>query len=213
MVWIYGGGLFSGESNDYDASKLAAKGDVIVVTFNYRIGALGFFSHPAINAEGHPFANYGIMDQQFALQWVTRNIAAFGGDPNTVTIFGQSGGGTAVMANLVSPKSAGLFQRAINESGTHIAPMPQEAAQKAAQAMAVAAGCADQIAACLRALPVEKIIASQGPNVASSRRTFRWSTARSFPTPRSMPSAPAPSIMCRSLPVSCATSRRSSCPK
>ncbi len=166
MVWIYGGGLFSGESNDYDASKLASQGDVVVVTFNYRIGALGFLSHPAINAEGHPFANYGIMDQQFALQWVKRNIAAFGGNPNNVTIFGQSGGATAVMANLVSPKSTGLFQRAINESGTHIVPMPPDAALKAGEAFANAAGCSDQSAACLRALPVDKVLASQKPNVA-----------------------------------------------
>lgn len=164
MVWFYGGGLFSGESNDYDASKLARRG-VIVVTLNYRVGALGFLSQPALNAEGHPFANYGIMDQQFALTWVKRNIVAFGGDPDNVTIFGQSGGGTSVMANLVSPLSAGLFQRAINESGTHIAPMPPAAALKAGEAVAAAAGCADQSAACLRALPVQKVLASQGPVV------------------------------------------------
>jgi para-nitrobenzyl esterase len=166
MVWIYGGGLFSGESNDYDASKLAARGDVVVVTVNYRIGALGFFSHPALNAEGHPFANYGIMDQQFALRWIKRNIARFGGNPDNVTLFGQSGGATAVMANLVSPQSAGLFQRAINESGTHIVPMPPDAALKAGAAFAVAAGCADQSASCLRALPVATVLASQRPNVA-----------------------------------------------
>ncbi len=111
MVWFYGGGLFSGESNDYDGSKLASRGGVIVVTLNFRVGALGFLSHPAINAEGHPFANYGIMDQQFALRWVQRNIAAFGGDPQNVTIFGQSGGGTAVMANLQSPLSKGAVSQ------------------------------------------------------------------------------------------------------
>ena len=93
MVWFHGGGLFSGESNDYDGSKLARRGRVVVVTLNYRVGALGFFSHPAINREGHPFANYGIMDEQLALRWVQANIAAFGGDPGNVTIFGQSGGG------------------------------------------------------------------------------------------------------------------------
>jgi para-nitrobenzyl esterase len=89
MVWFHGGGLFSGESNDYDGGKLARRGNVVVVTTNYRVGAPGFFSPPAINAEGHPFANYGIMDQQSALRWVQRNIAAFGGDPGNVTIFGQ----------------------------------------------------------------------------------------------------------------------------
>ena len=130
MVWFHGGGLFSGESNDYDGSKLASRGGVVVVTLNYRVGALGFFSHPAINGEGHPFANYGIMDQQLALRWVQANIAAFGGDPGNVTIFGQSGGGTAVMANLVSPLSKGLFHRAINQSGTRIGVTPPATALK-----------------------------------------------------------------------------------
>jgi len=163
MVWFHGGGLFSGESNDYDGSKLARRGDVVVVTLNYRIGALGFLSHPAINAEGHAFANYGIMDQQFALKWVQRNIAAFGGDPDNVTIFGQSGGGTAVMANLQSPLSTGLFHRAINQSGTRIAVTPPAVALKAGQDFATAAGCSDQSAQCLRALSVEQVLSNQAP--------------------------------------------------
>ena len=161
MVWFYGGGLFSGESNDYDASKLASRGDVVVVTLNYRVGALGFLSHPAINGEGHPFANYGIMDQQFALQWVQRNISGFGGDPGNVTIFGQSGGGTAVMANLVSPLSKGLFHKAINQSGTRIAVTTPQVALKGGEDFAVAAGCADQSAKCLRSLGVEQVINNQ----------------------------------------------------
>lgn len=165
MVWFYGGGLFSGESNDYDASKLVRRGGVVVVTLNYRVGALGFLSHPAINAEGHPFANYGIMDQQFALKWVQRNIAAFGGDPAKVTIFGQSGGGTAVMANLVSPLSKGLFHRAINESGTRIAVTAPATMLQAGQDFAAAAGCADQSAKCLRALTVEQVLDHQAPIV------------------------------------------------
>ena len=161
MVWFYGGGLFSGESNDYDGKKLARRGDVVVVTLNYRVGAMGFLSHPAINAEGHSFANYGIMDQQLALKWVQQNIAAFGGDPNNVTIFGQSGGGTAVMANLASPKSAGLFHRAIVESGTRIAVTRPATALKAAQDFATAAGCTDQSAKCLRSLSVEQVLNNQ----------------------------------------------------
>ncbi|HTH98685.1 MAG TPA: carboxylesterase family protein [Stellaceae bacterium] len=161
MVWFYGGGLFSGESNDYDGWKLANRGSVVVVTLNYRVGALGFFSHPAINAEGHPYANYGIMDQQFALKWVKQNIAGFGGDPNNVTIFGQSGGGTAVMANLISPTAAGLFQKAINESGTHIEVYDPKQALRNAEDLAKAAGCADQSAACLRALPVAQVLKYQ----------------------------------------------------
>ena len=77
MVWFHGGGLFSGESNDYDGSKLAKRGHVVVVTLNYRVGVFGFLSHPAINNEGHSAINYGIMDQQLALRWVQKNIAAF----------------------------------------------------------------------------------------------------------------------------------------
>jgi para-nitrobenzyl esterase len=161
MVWFHGGGLFSGESNDYDGSKLARRGDVVVVTTNYRVGALGFFSHPAINAEGHPFANYGIMDQQSALRWVQRNIAAFGGDPGNVTIFGQSGGGTAVMSNLVSPLSKGLFHRAINQSGTRIGVTPPATMLKLGEDFAAAASCADQSAKCLRALTVQQVLDHQ----------------------------------------------------
>jgi para-nitrobenzyl esterase len=162
MVWFHGGGLFSGESNDYDGSKLARRGNVIVVTTNYRVGALGFFSHPAINMEGHPYANYGIMDQQSALRWVQRNIAAFGGDPGNVTIFGQSGGGTSVMSNLVSPLSKGLFHRAINQSGTRIAVTPPVTMLKLGEEFAATAGCTDQSAKCLRLLTVQQILDYQG---------------------------------------------------
>ncbi len=162
MVWFHGGGLFSGESNDYDGCKLASRGRVVVVTLNYRVGALGFLSHPAINAEGHPFANYGIMDQQLALRWVQTNIAAFGGDPGNVTIFGQSGGGTAVMANLASPLSKGLFHRAINQSGTRIGVTPPATALKLGEEFAAMAGCADQSPQCLRALSVDQVLAHQG---------------------------------------------------
>jgi para-nitrobenzyl esterase len=161
MVWLHGGGLFSGESNDYDAGKLVRRGGVVVVTLNYRVGALGFFSQPAVNAEGHPYANYGIMDQQFALQWVRRNIANFGGDPGNVTIFGQSGGATSVIANLASPTAAGLFQRAISQSGTRVSPYPQQVALDAGKELAAAAGCPDQSAQCLRALSVEQILRHQ----------------------------------------------------
>jgi para-nitrobenzyl esterase len=161
MVWFYGGGLFSGESNDYDGTKLAARGGVVLVSLNYRVGALGFFSHPAINTEGHAFANYGIMDQQAALKWVQRNIAAFGGDPKNVTIFGQSGGGTSVLSNLQSPLSKRLFQRAINESGTRIKYTAPETTLKLGVALATAAGCTDQSAACLRSLSIDKIFANQ----------------------------------------------------
>ena len=163
MVWFYGGGLFSGESNDYDGSKLAQRGNVIVVTLNYRVGALGFLSLPSLNNEGHPFANYGIMDQQAALRWVNQNIAGFGGDAGNVTIFGQSAGGTSVMANLQSPRAKGLVQRAIVESGTRIKVISPEFALKAGEAFAKQAGCPNADAACLRQLSLKQIFDSQKP--------------------------------------------------
>jgi para-nitrobenzyl esterase len=160
MVWFYGGGLIAGESDDYDGTKLAKIGDTVVVTVNYRVGILGFFAHPAVDREGHDIANYGIMDQQFALRWIQRNVGRFGGDPGNVTIFGQSGGGTAVMANLVSPAAAGLFQRLINESGTHITATPLRDAESRGEALAVKAGCsnAPDVAKCMRALTPLQIL-------------------------------------------------------
>ena len=125
MVWIHGGALVVGESNDYNASKLVQRG-VIVVTINYRIGALGFLATPALTAESpdHISGNYGIEDQQTALAWVRRNIIAFGGDPNRVTMFGESAGGLSTFTNLVSPTAAGLFHRAIVESGAYMLTLP-----------------------------------------------------------------------------------------
>ena len=94
MFWIHGGALTSGESEDYDPTRLVQQGRV-VVTINYRLGWLGFLAHPALTAKSpnHASGDYGFMDQQAALRWVKRNIAKFGGDPGNVTIFGQSAGG------------------------------------------------------------------------------------------------------------------------
>src|SRR5262249_45578802 len=118
MIWIHGGGLVTGAGSSYDPTRLVAKG-VIVVTINYRLGYLGFFAQTAIDAEEALKGNYGLMDQQFAFDWIRRNIAAFGGDPNQITIFGQSAGGQSVLAHLVSPLATGTFQRAIVESGAY----------------------------------------------------------------------------------------------
>ena len=92
MVWIHGGGFTWGAGSQYDPTPLVEKGGVIVVTINYRLGYLGFFAHPALDTEGHLAGNYGLLDQQFALKWVRRNIGAFGGDRNRVTIFRGVGG-------------------------------------------------------------------------------------------------------------------------
>ncbi len=120
MVWIYGGGFVNGGGSPqvYDGSQFARQG-IVLVSFNYRLGILGFFAHPALTAEQprFPAVNYGIMDQIAALKWVQRNIAAFGGDPHNVTIFGESAGGMSVNMLLTSPLVRGLFQKAIIESG------------------------------------------------------------------------------------------------
>jgi para-nitrobenzyl esterase len=124
MVWIYGGGFAIGSTSlaQYDGQSLAKKG-VVLVSISYRVGAFGFMAHPELTAEqgGHS-GNYGLLDQIAGLQWVKRNIAAFGGDPNRVTIFGESAGGISVSMLAASPLAKGLFQGAISESGGSMAP-------------------------------------------------------------------------------------------
>ncbi|WP_445147044.1 carboxylesterase/lipase family protein [Dyella sp. Tek66A03] len=126
MVWIYGGGLENGSASTplYAGDKLALKG-VIVVTLNYRLGVFGFLSHPELTSEAtyHSSGNYGLLDQIAALEWVHRNIAAFGGDPDRVTVFGQSSGAISISALVTSPLAKGLFQRAIGQSGGLFEPM------------------------------------------------------------------------------------------
>ena len=121
MVWIHGGGLTEGSSAFTSSDGTAfARGGVMLVAINYRLGRLGLFAHPALtkeNADGGRLANYGLMDQIAALAWVKRNIAAFGGDPNNVTIFGESAGGASVDTLMISPLALGLFHAAISQSG------------------------------------------------------------------------------------------------
>ncbi|CAN5159775.1 carboxylesterase family protein [soil metagenome] len=121
MVWIHGGGYINGSGTAalYDGTKLARRG-VVVVTLNYRLGRLGFFDHPALAAErgvGEAGGNYGVMDMIAALEWVRDSIAAFGGDPAQVTIFGESAGGVAVSQLMVADRARGLFSKAIIQSG------------------------------------------------------------------------------------------------
>ncbi|MGD0416817.1 MAG: carboxylesterase family protein [Terriglobales bacterium] len=174
MFWIHGGGLTEGSSDAYDPKWLVKNG-VIVVTINYRLGYLGFFAQPAIDAGGHLKGNYGLMDQQFALQWVRRNIAAFGGDPHQVTIFGESAGGQSVYANLASPLAAGLFSGAIAESGSYAefqdyfsyvvtlaqAETTGTAGVPSGAAIADSVGCTSQEASCLRAVPASTMVAGE----------------------------------------------------
>src|SRR3984893_7274296 len=120
MVWIYGGGFQAGATSEprQDGEHLAHKG-VVIVSMNYRLGIFGFFSHPGLTAESahHSSGNYGLMDQAATLEWVRKNIAAFGGDPHNVTIFGESAGSFSVSALMASPLSKGFIHTAIGESG------------------------------------------------------------------------------------------------
>jgi para-nitrobenzyl esterase len=165
MVWIHGGDLTAGESNDYNPAGLVHDGTV-VVTINYRLGALGFLADPALATRaGGPTGNYGLMDQQAALRWVQQNIRQFGGNPRDVTLFGESAGGLSVLAQLVSPAARGLFAKAIIESGSYSLLQPSLAtAEASGEAFAAKAGCASpgQAAACLRRLPVQTILNDQG---------------------------------------------------
>jgi para-nitrobenzyl esterase len=161
MVWIHGGALVTGESNDYDPTKLVEDG-VTVVTINYRLGALGFLADPALADANGQSGDYGLMDQQAALRWVQRNIASFGGDPRNVTIFGESAGGLSVLSQIASPAARGLFAKAIAESGSYnLTQASLASAETAGQAFATQAGCSDQTAACLRSLPVSTILANE----------------------------------------------------
>ncbi|HUB11797.1 MAG TPA: carboxylesterase family protein [Acetobacteraceae bacterium] len=164
MVWIHGGGFTAGAGAAYDPTALVREGNVIVVTINYRLGALGLFAHPALDAENHLIANYALMDQQLALKWLQRNIPGFGGDPHNITIFGESAGGISIYAHLVSRLASGLFQKAIIESG---APdyITLQQSESDGVTLAGKVGCnqgtQQQIAACLRAVPVAELLSNQ----------------------------------------------------
>ena len=172
MVWIHGGALVTGESDDYNPAKLVEDG-VTVVTINYRLGALGFLAHPALADANGQSGDYGLMDQQAALRWVQRNIASFGGNPHNVTIFGESAGGLSTLSQVASPQARGLFERAIVESGSYnLTQASLASAETAGEAFATKAGCASQTAACLRGLPVSTILADEDaagytPNINS----------------------------------------------
>jgi len=145
MVWIHGGGFFggSGAQSLYDGARLTRRG-VILVTLNYRLGIFGFFAHPELTARDHVTGNQGLLDQIAALRWIRRNIRAVGGAPDRVTIMGESAGSESVAILVSSPLAAGLFQRAIAESGNDGSPLtPAETADfspKAAEATGLALG-------------------------------------------------------------------------
>ena len=171
MQWIYGGAWILGDNYEfslYDGTNLAEKNGVIVVAANYRLDVLGWLALAELGAEdpAGAYGNYGIQDQRFALEWTQRNIAKFGGDPNRVTIFGESAGGFSVCQHIVSPKSNGLFSSAIMQSGDCDGPwLIQDGtdAQAFGSLYADAIGCPETLSAkdrlaCLRSKPVKDIM-------------------------------------------------------
>uniref|UniRef100_H0V5V8 Carboxylic ester hydrolase n=1 Tax=Cavia porcellus TaxID=10141 RepID=H0V5V8_CAVPO len=159
MVWIHGGALVGGSASEFDGSKLVASEDVIVVTIQYRLGVLGFFS----TGDQHATGNWGYLDQVAALRWVQQNIFHFGGNPDHVTIFGQSAGGTSVSSLVVSPLSQGLFRGAIMESGTAVAPGLFTNSSKAVTEVANLSGCgqvdSETLVRCLRGKSEDEMLA------------------------------------------------------
>lgn len=164
MVWIHGGGFQFGSSANpaTDGSRLAARG-VVVVSFNYRLGVFGFLAHPDLDTQA-PSGNYGLQDQLAALRWVKANIAAFGGDPGNVTLFGESAGAMAVGILMASPLARGLFHKAIGESGAfwdgRRGPL-QTFNEARARGLAFARRQGDASIAALRAMPAEQLIAAE----------------------------------------------------
>lgn len=165
IVWIHGGSLMYGTGDMYGPDRLAARG-AVVVSMNYRLGVMGFLGDPALkDADG-----LGLEDQQAALRWVRANAAAFGGDANNVTIMGQSGGGYSVCDHLASPRSAGLFDRAVVQSAPCATGGTRTRAEAAADArrVATAVGCTgkntEDTAACLRSTPVAALLDAYGPD-------------------------------------------------
>lgn len=173
MVWLHGGGGTNGGGHLFDSQRLVTTGDVVVVTLNWRLGILGAFGYPGLESSG----TFGLQDQQVALRWVQDNIAAFGGDPNNVTLFGESYGAYMVAAQLTSPASDGLFHRAVMQSGFALIDYPPETLMPGTPELsslwispeeldglgamiAEQLGCADPTTAldCLRTLPVEALL-------------------------------------------------------
>ncbi|QKW07061.1 carboxylesterase family protein [Streptomyces sp. NA04227] len=180
MVWVHGSGFRNGAGDMYRPQRLADRGEVIVVTVNYRLGLFGFLAHPALDGgpARHKSGNFGLEDQQEALRWVRRNAGAFGGDPSNVTLFGESAGGVSTCSQLASPAAAGLFHRAAVQSGPCLSgtwpdltgvpdpnggwlPLARDKAEKQGRSVAGALGCTDPatVARCLRGTPAREVMA------------------------------------------------------
>jgi para-nitrobenzyl esterase len=184
MVWLHGGGFFLGKGSfsDDDGANLARLKNVVVVTVDYRLGVFGFLAHPQLSAEDpeHPGSgNYGLQDQRAALEWVRDHIAAFGGDPGNVTLFGQSAGAISVCAHLASPAARGLFQRAIIESGPCAQPLPTLAsAYELGKQVAAGVNCGEvpDALACMRDKSAESVadVLRPDPTFGFNTHSILW---------------------------------------
>lgn len=165
MVFLHGGGLGLGTANSsyYWGDRLAESGEIVYVSLNYRVGSMGFFASPALAKEdaNGSVGNYGMLDQIAALRWVKHNVAVFGGDPNNITIFGQSGGSWSVCNLLASPLAEGLFDRAIMQSGGCNHTVSLEDAYEMGKDLAKRLGCDANDLECLRRVPAEDVIDHQ----------------------------------------------------
>lgn len=174
LVWIHGGAFVGGSSGLYPLDALAKSGDLVVVSMNYRLGVFGFVAHPGFGADYN--GGYGLKDQRAVLAWVKRNIAAFGGDPDNVTLAGESAGGAGVCMHILAPdETTGLFQKAIVQSAGCVTPLPTLAeGEKTGVKIAKLAGCPDAATAlsCLRAKPVRALLDAGATVAGSSIITF-----------------------------------------
>lgn len=166
FVFVHGGLNHRDSGNDYDPGELVTKGRIVVVTLNYRLNVFGFLALPSLDREaGEPSSgNFGLLDQQAAMRWVHENIVGFGGNPDSVTVGGESAGGIDLCAHLTSPQSAGLFDKVILES-MYCPAAPHEEALATSAPVAAAAGCTDirTAAACLRSKPASDVLLAAEP--------------------------------------------------
>jgi para-nitrobenzyl esterase len=183
LVFVHGGGHFQGAASEqqngvrlYDGQYLSEHGDVVVVTLNYRLGALGFLAQPLLTKEAlsATTGNYGILDQLAALKWVKANIASFGGDPSRVLLFGESAGAFDTCVHLASPLSAGLFNRALMESGECVAgTLVDDEANGAKVVSAVGCGSAADVLGCMRAVSAKNLV-QLAPGSLGSGQGFKY---------------------------------------
>jgi para-nitrobenzyl esterase len=176
MVWLHGGGFVEGSGSAalYDGTALSRRGDVVVVTLNHRLGALGYL-YTGTGAQG-PSGNAGMLDIVAALEWVRDNIASFGGDPGNVTLFGESGGGMKVTVMLAMPAAKGLFHKAISQSGALVRALKPELATAYTQELMAELGLAAGDLEALRNLPVDKVLEAQTAVLKKDRGAFTFNS-------------------------------------